>query len=268
MIDVKEKRRRTKRKFDESIEKNGCPVRPKETILDMSVSKLAKAKTQLNLEPSLRKTVMIVNTIRKIEEEIENGKGINVNDAMSIGHCAGRNTRSYPVEETTPFEKTTNSTEIVPVRMSMTLERRNEPFAYSESNSERFDNHRCMSFGVVKSDGLGEAGVFDLTKTSHQRKNKLMGKCSYNKLPDREAEINFGEIDISLYDFDATLSWSDGGEIQIACGDLEDNDNVYKTNTGLSALFRRCSDDLKFNKTSENSFTDDLDQIMQVLVGI
>ena len=262
MIDLKEKRRRSKRKFDESIEKNGCPVRPKETILDMSVSKLAKAKTRLNLEPSLRKTVMIVNTIRKIEEEIENGKGIDVNDAMSIGHCAELNTRPNPVE-VPPFEETT---EVVPVRMSMALER---PFAlYSERNSEKFEN-RCRSFGVsvLKSEGLQEAGMFDPTQTS-RRKNKFMSKCSYNKLPDLEAEINFSEIDISLYDFDATLSWSDGGGIQIACGDLEDNDTVYKTNTGLSALFRRCSDDLKFNKTAENSFTDDLDQIMQVLVGI
>lgn len=279
MIEVKERRRRTKRKLDESIENNGCPaVQPKETILDMSVSKLAKAKTRLNLEPSLRKTVMIVNTIRKIEQEIENGEGVNVNDAktaMSIDHCVVNEgkTKSSCLKVDT-FGGATECRDVVPVRMSMTLERRSEPFGYNENNSEKFSNrYNCRSYGVslAKYDQADET-LIDLTQTSHQLKKKLIGKCSttvpsYSQLPDLDGEINFSEIDISLYDFDATLSWSDGG-FQIACGEIDDNENVYKTNTGLSALFRRCSDDLKFNKTTDNSFTDDLDQIMQVLVGI
>lgn len=282
MIEVKDKRRRTKRKLDESIEKNGCPaVQPKETILDMSVSKLAKAKTRFNLEPSLRKTVMIVNTIRKIEQEIENGEGVNVNDsetAMSIDDCVVNEakTKSSSLKVGT-FGGATECRDVVPVRMSMTLERRSKPFGYNENNSEKFSNrYNCRSYGVslAKSDRPDE-NLIDLTQ-SHQVKRKLMGKCSstchktvpsYNEPSDLDGEINFSEIDISLYDFDATLSWSDGG-IQFACGELDDNENVYKTNTGLSALFRRCSDDLKFNKTTDNSFTDELDQIMQVLVGI
>lgn len=281
MIDLKDlkpqdKRRRSKRKF-QSVEGNGCTAQPKETILDMSVSKLAKAKTRMNLEPSLRKTVMIVNTIRKIEQEIENGK--DGDEVMYVDHCLTKGTCS----NTRPtscgaqiFEGSTNSTEVVPVRLSLSLEQRKESY-FCENNSEKLDN-RCRSFGVTlaKSNGAEETFI-DLTRTSANFKNKFIGKCSstcITTVPTRrdlpgleeEEEINFAEIDISLYDYDATLAWSEGGLQMASCGEFEDNN--YKTSTGLSALIRRCSDDLKLSKSTDNSFTDDLDQIMQVLVGI
>ena len=274
MIDVKEKPRRSKRKFHEAVEENGCPIQPKETILDMSVSKLAKAKTRLNLEPSLRKTVMIVNTIRKIEQEIENGKGVIAGEMRCFDRCMANGTcsdtkKSFKVPT---FEEPANSAEVLPVRLSLSVEKRNVP-SFSENNSETLNN-RYHSFNVTLA--KSDEAFIDLTQTSDDFKNKFMGKCSssvitsvpsHSELPDiEEAEINFAEIDISLYDFDGTL-WSEGG-LQISCGEFENNDKVYKTSNGLSAVIRRCSDDLKLNKTTDNSLTDDLDQIMQVLVGI
>lgn len=269
MIDLKEKPRRcSKRKFEE----NGR-VQPKETLLDMSVSKLAKAQTRLNLEPSLRKTVMIVNTIRKLEQEIEIGRTKTLNEANSFSHCLGR-TNSYPdtrPDDSTvyPLVDTQNSAESTQKSMDSPLDTRDGSFV-CENNSETLSN-RCPSstnVSIAKS-CPSDATFIDLAQSTEMKfKNRFAYSSSSitsMEVNSGACEINFAEVDISLYDFDTSVAWSEGG-LQIPC--VDDSDNFkYKPST-LSTFTKRCSDDFKLGKSTENTFADDLDQIMQVLVGI
>jgi hypothetical protein len=269
MIDLKEKpRRSSKRKFEE----NGR-VQPKETLLDMSVSKLAKAQTRVNLEPSLRKTVMIVNTIRKLEQEIEIGRTKTVNEANSFSLCSGR-TNNYSdtrPDDSTVFPKmgTQISTESTQKRLDLPLDTRERSFVCN-SNSETLNN-RCPSdanVSIAKSCPSDDTFIDLAQSTEMKFKNRFddSSSCFTTMEVDADAcEINFAEVDISLYDFDTSVAWPEGG-LHIPCGDDADS-LVYKAST-LSTFTNRCSDDLKLGKPTENTFADDLDQIMQVLVGI
>lgn len=269
MIDLKEKpRRSTKRKFEE----NGR-VQPKETLLDMSVSKLAKAQTRVNLEPSLRKTVMIVNTIRRLEQEIEIGRTKKLNDANSFSHCSGR-TNSYP--DTRPADSTVypsvatqKSTESAQKHLVSPLDTRSESFV-CESNSETHNN-RCpndANVSITKSCPSDDTFI-DLaqsTEMKFQNRFEDTSSCITSmEVSTTACEINFAEVDISLYDFDTSVPWSEGG-LQLPFAD--DSENTLYKPTALSTFTKRCSDDLKLGKPRENTFADDLDQIMQVLVGI
>jgi hypothetical protein len=265
MIDLKEKpRRSTKRKFEE----NGR-VQPKETLLDMSVSKLAKAQTRVNLEPSLRKTVMIVNTIRKLEQEIEIGRTKTSKEANSFSHCSGR-TNDYsdtrPSDSTVyPLVGTQNSTENAQKRLDSPLDTRNGSFVCETLNN------RCPSstnVSIVKSCPSDDTFIDLAQSTEMKFKNRFedSSTCITSmEVSANACEINFAEVDISLYDFDTSVAWTEGG-LQLPCGD--DTDNLNYKPTTLSTFTNRCSDDLKLGKPTENTFADDLDQIMQVLVGI
>lgn len=269
MIDLKEKpRRSSKRKFEE----NGR-VQPKETLLDMSVSKLAKAQRRVNLEPSLRKTVMIVNTIRKLEQEIENGRTKTLREA-NVSHCSPKTNNYSDTRRTdsTVFTcaGTRNSAESVQKRLDLPLETRDESFV-CENYSETFN--RCPVVTAIAKSCRSDDTFVDLAQSTEMKfKNRFEDSCASNsntsmpvEVTTVDCEINFAEVDISLYDFDTSMAWSEGG-LQLPC--VEDTDSQYKHCSPLSTFTSRCSDDLKLGKTTENSFTDDLDQIMQVLVGI
>lgn len=268
MIDLKEKpRRSSKRKFEE----NGR-VQPKETLLDMSVSKLAKAQTRVNLEPSLRKTVMIVNTIRRLEQEIEIGRTRKQNDANSFGHCLER-TNSYG--DTRPADSTIctslasqNCTGISEKGASSSLDTRKRSFV-CESNSETSSNRWSLNNTDTTKSCPSDVTFIDLAQSTEVKfENRF--EDSSNCITSMEVnggvcEINFAEVDISLYDFDTTLSLSEGG---LHLPSADDGDQLIHKPTILSTFTNRCSDDIKLGKTVECTFADDLDQIMQVLVGI
>ena len=271
MIDLKEKPRRTsKRKYEE----NGR-VQPKETLLDMSVSKLAKAQTRVNLEPSLRKTVMIVNTIRKLEQEIEIGRTKTLNEANSFRHCSERtnscsNTR--PDDSTVyPKVETQISSDCTQKLSGPSLDTRDGSFV-CDSNSETLNN-RCRSganVSIAKSCPSDDTFIDLAQSTEMKFQNRFdeSSNCFTSMEVDAAAaayEINFSEVDISLYDFDTSVAWIEGG-LQLPCGD--DPDSLIYKPSSLSTFSNRCSDDLKLAKPTENTFADDLDQIMQVLVGI
>ena len=274
MIELKEKpRRSSKRKFEE----NGR-VQPKETLLDMSVSKLAKAKTRVNLEPSLRKTVMIVNTIRKLEQEIEIGRTKKLSEANSLSHCSGRANSfvdTRPDDSTVyPFMGIQNSTENAQKRLDSPLDTRDEPFVcenYSETS-----NNRCPSSGgdtnvsIAKSCPSDDTFIDLAQSTEMKFENRFedSSNCVTSmEVSSSACEINFAEVDISLYDFDASVSWTEGG-LQLLPS-TDDSDSFISKPTTLSTFTKRCSDDLiKLGKPTESTFADDLDQIMQVLVGI
>lgn len=264
MIDLKEKPRRcTKRKFEE----NGR-IQPKETLLGMSVSKLAKAQTRVNLEPSLRKTVMIVNTIRKLEQEIEIGRTKTLNEASAFSHCSAK-TNNYP---DTRLEKNTvcslvgtqDYTEGFQKHLGSPLDTREETFV-CENNSETPD--RCPEESVAKSCTSDDTFIDLAQSTEMKFKNRF--EESSNSLASIEVsttacEINFAEVDISLYDFDASMVWQETGVQPY----VDENEHFLYKPAALSTFTKRCSDDLKLGKSTENTFADDLDQIMQVLVGI
>lgn len=273
MIDLKEKpRRSSKRKFEE----NGR-VQPKETLLDMSVSKLAKAQTRVNLEPSLRKTVMIVNTIRKLEQEIEIGRTKKLSEANSLSHCSSRTNSlvdTRPGDSTVyPFMGIQNSTESAQKCLDSPLDTRDEPFV-CENNSETSTN-RCPSGGVNANVSIAKScpsddTFIDLAQSTEMKfENRFEDSSSYitsMEVSTSACEINFAEVDISLYDFDASVSWTEGALQLLPSAD--DSDSFICKPTTLSTFTKRCSDDLKLGKPTETTFADDLDQIMQVLVGI
>lgn len=263
MIDLNEKPRRSfKRKFEENDRSQ-----PKETLLDISVSKLAKAHTKVNLEPSLRKTVMIVNTIRKLEYEIEIGRTKTPNHANSYRHCSRQTTSD---ENTRPVD----STVFTLVRTQISIEKEEESIKptldswkgefHLENNSETSKNRCSNNTKTIVKSCPSDDTFIDLAKSTEMKfKNRFDDAAvltSSNILTTAECEINFSEVDISLYDFD---SWSECGP-QIPS--IDDSEPVYTVRP--TTFYKRCSDDLKLEKSNETSLVDDLDQIMQVLVSI
>ncbi|XP_028409683.1 uncharacterized protein LOC114532390 [Dendronephthya gigantea] len=262
MIDLKEKPRRCiKRKFEE----NGR-IQPKETLLDMSVSKLAKAQTRVNLEPSLRKTVMIVNTIRKLEQEIEIGRTKTLKEASSFNHCSAKTNNYHDTrsEKNTVFSHvgTQDYTEGLQKLLGSPLDTREETFV-CENNSETHD--RCPEERVAKSCTSDDTFI-DLAQSTEMKFRNRFEESSNSlasiEVSNTACEINFAEVDISLYDYDASMVWQETG-MQVD----ETEQFLYKP-AALSTFTKRCSDDLKLGKSTDNTFADDLDQIMQVLVGI
>ena len=187
MIELKERRRRTKRKFSDPLndidnDEIGCTAagQPKETLLDMSVSKLAKAKTRVNLEPSLRKTVMIVNTIRKLERQLENNtKDITTfsePETLCDEHYVNSNTRAlcdtrnrdhdnignYSLPKP---EESVNSTEQKFTGLTLCSSKGNKQYACENNTSTDLpllDNSRYRSFGVEDA-----SSTFDLKRNGY-----------------------------------------------------------------------------------------------------
>jgi len=74
-------------------------------------------------------------------------------------------------------------------------------------------------------------------------------------------ELEFKDVDVSLYDFDVP-----NGSFPIDFDEFCSAWNLGSTSVAARSLPSRCSDSVKLERASEHTY-DELDQVMQILVG-
>lgn len=246
----------------------------RQTVFNISICKLQKSFTRP--EPLLFRTVLISNTLRLIEEDIReerrtlettvlsepsDGKTFDgvAERATLSGHNIGTRSRETSKSSLT-FEQELNilgdkmvkeleldmdKTNLNEVRAKGKLEVLvQNPSRSADSNNntssfeERERHERTITDEVIREFTCGSLLGLELTE-----------------------ELEFKDVDVSLYDFDVP-----NGSFPIDFDEFCSAWNLGSTSVAARSLPSRCSDSVKLERVSEHNF-DELDQVMQILVG-
>lgn len=246
----------------------------RQTVFNISICKLQKSFTRP--EPLLFRTVLISNTLRLIEEDIReerrtlettvlsepsDGKTFDgvAERATLSGHNIGTRSRETSKSSLT-FEQELNilgdkmvkeleldmdKTNLNEVRAKGKLEVLvQNPSRSADSNNntssfeERERHERTITDEVIREFTCGSLLGLELTE-----------------------ELEFKDVDVSLYDFDVP-----NGSFPIDFDEFCSAWNLGSTSVAARSLPSRCSDSVKLERVSEHAF-DELDQVMQILVG-
>lgn len=246
----------------------------RQTVFNISICKLQKSFTRP--EPLLFRTVLISNTLRLIEEDIReerrtlettvlsepsDGKTFDgvAERAILSGHNIGTRSRETSKSSLT-FEQELNilgdkmvkeleldmdKTNLNEVRAKGKLEVLvQNPSRSADSNNntssfeERERHERTITDEVIREFTCGSLLGLELTE-----------------------ELEFKDVDVSLYDFDVP-----NGSFPIDFDEFCSAWNLGSTSVAARSLPSRCSDSVKLERVSEHTF-DELDQVMQILVG-
>lgn len=246
----------------------------RQTVFNISICKLQKSFTRP--EPLLFRTVLISNTLRLIEEDIReerrtlettvlsepsDGKTFDgvAERATLSGHNIGTRSRETSKSSLT-FEQELNilgdkmvkeleldmdKTDLNEVRAKGKLEVLvQNPSRSADSNNntssfeERERHERTITDEVIREFTCGSLLGLELTE-----------------------ELEFKDVDVSLYDFDVP-----NGSFPIDFDEFCSAWNLGSTSVAARSLPSRCSDSVKLERVSEHTF-DELDQVMQILVG-
>lgn len=246
----------------------------RQTVFNISICKLQKSFTRP--EPVLFRTVLISNTLRLIEEDIReerrtlettvlsepsDGKTFDrvAERATLSGHNIGTRSRETSKSSLT-FEQELNilgdkmikeleldmdKTNLNEVRAKGKLEALvQNPSRSADSNNntssfeERERHQRTITDEVIREFTCGSLLGLELTE-----------------------ELEFKDVDVSLYDFDVP-----NGSFPIDFDEFCSAWNLGSTSVAARSLPSRCSDSLKLERVNEHTF-DELDQVMQILVG-
>ena len=258
----------------------------RQTVFNISICKLQKSFTRS--EPILCRTVLISNTLRLIEEdireerktlemtvvsELSDGQTRAVNDNSErlayVGHNIG--TRSREECETLKrsltfeqemnilgdkmvkelefdLEKSANSAQKIPAKAKSGPEGQQLSFAPdSNNNSSLLSDDNDQHHGKEVSYNAEEF-IREITCGS------LLGM-------ELTEELEFKDVDVSLYDFDVP-----NGSFPIDFDEFCTAWNLGSTSVATKSLSSRCSDSIKLERANDYAF-DELDQVMQILVG-
>lgn len=246
----------------------------RQTVFNISICKLQKSFTRP--EPLLFRTVLISNTLRLIEEDIReerrtlettvlsepsDGKTFDgvAERATLSGHNIGTRSRETSKSSLT-FEQELNilgDKMVKELELDMDKPNLNEvrakgklevlvqnPSRSADSNNntssfeERERHERTITDEVIREFTCGSLLGLELTE-----------------------ELEFKDVDVSLYDFDVP-----NGSFPIDFDEFCSAWNLGSTSVAARSLPSRCSDSVKLERVSEHTF-DELDQVMQILVG-
>lgn len=224
----------------------------RQTIFNISVCKLRK--NYCSGEPLLSKTVLIANTIRMIEEDMAEER-----------------------EQIAPFSTSTSSNENLGARIehdgrNLFAQRTSDSVSKPLDLMNFEEELNLLGDKIVRELGLDLsvrncerktriATCSDVTDTNNNASNERTGEserenvsCSSLLGLELTDELEFGDIDLSLYDFDSCGATALPLEVEELCAAW-----------GLAGtLTTRCSNSFKKERTVTE---DDLDQVMQILVG-
>lgn len=258
----------------------------RQTVFNISICKLQKSFTRP--EPVLCRTVLISNTLRLIEEDIREERRtleMTVVSELSDGQTPERavnnsderrvtfpghniSTRSREKFETSKsdltFEQELN---ILGDKMVKELE-----FDMEKSPSIAKELPEKARLDIVSSscaaDSNNNTSIVPGTEQRHERAvncntEDMIKEITCGSLLGLELteELEFKDVDVSLYDFDVP-----NGSFPIDFDEFCNAWNLGSTSVAARSLPSRCSDSLKLERTSDYAF-DELDQVMQILVG-
>ena len=250
----------------------------RQTVFNISICKLQKSFTRP--EPVLFRTVLISNTLRLIEEDIREERRTlettvlsEPSDGKTFVRAANRaepvtlsshniGTRSRETSKSSlTFEQELNilgdkmikeleldieKTNLNEVRAKGKLEapvQNPSRSADSNNNTSNFEERherteRTITDDVIREYTCGSLLGLELTEA-----------------------LEFKDVDVSLYDFDVP-----NGSFPIDFDEFCSAWNLGSTSVAARSLPSRCSDSVKLERTSEHTY-DELDQVMQILVG-
>lgn len=254
----------------------------RQTVFNISICKLQKSFTRP--EPVLFRTVLISNTLRLIEEDIReerrtlettvlsepsDGKTLNSVVNSSAERVTGHNigTRSRETHETSKspltFEQELN---ILGDKMIKELELDMDKTNLNEEPAKgRLESPAQNSSRSGGDSNNNTPSGFD---ERHERAincntDEMIREFTCGSLLGLELteELEFKDVDVSLYDFDVP-----NGSFPIDFDEFCSAWNLGSTSVATRSLPSRCSDSVKLERAIEHSF-DELDQVMQILVG-
>jgi len=228
----------------------------RQTVFNISLCKLRK--NYCNGEPMLSKTVLIANTIRLIELEMaeENGNtsyytttsssspsqeiGARIENNENIVAHKTRETFSKPLDLVNFEEELDLLGDKIVRELGLDLSK----------NYERKTTISCEELTDTNNNPSSERTV-----DSDLRDSSPTVSCSSLLGLELADELEFGDVDLSLYDFDSCGSTVLPFEVEELCAAW----------TGLTNALR-CSNSVKKERAVNENF-DELDQVMQILVG-
>lgn len=256
----------------------------RQTVFNISICKLQKSFTRP--EPVLFRTVLISNTLRLIEEDIReerrtlettvlsepsDGKTVDriVNRAERLT-LSGHNidTRSRESCETSKssltFEQELN---ILGDKMIKELE-----LDMDKTNLNEVPAKGKLEALVQNSSRSGDSNNNTSIMSGFEQRHERALNCNTDEVIreftcgsllglELTEELEFKDVDVSLYDFDVP-----SGSFPIDFDEFCSAWNLGSTNVATRSLPSRCSDSVKLERAIEHTF-DELDQVMQILVG-
>lgn len=255
----------------------------RQTVFNISICKLQKSFTRP--EPILCRTVLISNTLRLIEQDIREEQRTlemtvvsELSDGKTLERTANNNserltlvahnigTRSHEGFETSKssltfeqelnilgdkmvkelefvMDKSPNAAQEIPAKSKLELLGQNESRAADSNNNTSVvpglqKAVNCNSEDLVKEMTCGSLLGLELIE-----------------------ELEFKDVDVSLYDFDVS-----NGSFPIEFDEFCSAWNLGSTSVAARSLPSRCGDSLKLQRPNDYAF-DELDQVMQILVG-
>lgn len=244
MIDT----RASKRRLSDADKNERITLR--QMVLNMSMCKLQKHNGRK--EPSLLRSVIINNTVQQIEREMDDellaeyeNRQYRYNNEDIHMHADDFFSPSYPDKEQPSLHKQPT----VNTQISFTREETPSADAKKENKFGAIGDHRKNSLpeSNTPSKPMGYLSGFMWDSLSLPSLNTTGGPI----LESVEIGNNFTDVDISLYDFDNNF---------IAA-------NLQQSlNNGWQPFPKSCA--VEYDSRKPDSFFQELDQIMQVLVGM
>lgn len=254
----------------------------RQTVFNISICKLQKSFTRP--EPVLFRTVLISNTLRLIEEDIReerrtlettvlsepsDGKTLDrvVNSSAErvTGHNIGTRSRETYETPKSPltFEQELNILGDKMIKeLELDMDKTNLNEVPAKGRLEAPAQNSSRSGGDSNNN---TASGFD---ERHERAincntDEMIREFTCGSLLGLELteELEFKDVDVSLYDFDVP-----NGSFPIDFDEFCSAWNLGSTSVATRSLPSRCSDSIKFERAIEHTF-DELDQVMQILVG-
>ncbi|XP_072031640.1 LOW QUALITY PROTEIN: uncharacterized protein [Amphiura filiformis] len=292
-----------KRKHDalEEDEGKGCPApqaytMQRQSVLNISICKLKT--TRALIEPSLRRSVLICNTLRQIEQELraEGRYFDSTHLSMIIGNQYVEENTDKEISPATPTPNEGSANSGVP--NMLTCHRTSEVCAPIEclrkgelSASQTTDSLSrsvcgCSGCLAANNNRLSSATATISLMSNHQLTSKVHSLGSAEdatyKLPSKQnnsssfnglfntsdildADESFSDIDINIYDFDPNSS------VMLNPKPTSTADDWLKALMGdLTTTLNSSSNNDSSNQASNcrSDLVDELDQIMHVLVDV
>lgn len=250
----------------------------RQTVFNISICKLQKSFTRP--EPVLFRTVLISNTLRLIEEDIKEER--RTLETTVLSEPSDRKTFDRAVNRAEPVTLSdhnigTRSRETS--KSSLTFEQELNILGDKMIKELELDIEKT-NLNEVRTRGKLEAPVQNPSRSAdsnnntssfeerHERTERAITDdvireftCGSLLGLELTEELEFKDVDVSLYDFDVP-----NGSFPIDFDEFCSAWNLGSTSVAARSLPSRCSDSVKLERTSEHTY-DELDQVMQILVG-
>jgi len=250
----------------------------RQTVFNISICKLQKSFTRP--EPVLFRTVLISNTLRLIEEDIREERRtlettvlsepgdektfdrvVNRAEPVTLsGHNIGTRSRETSKSSLT-FEQELNILGDKMIKeLELDIEKANLNELRAKGKLEALLQNPSRS-----SDSNNNTSSFEERheRTERTITDDVIREFTCGSLLGLELteELEFKDVDVSLYDFDVP-----NGSFPIDFDEFCSAWNLGSTSVAARSLPSRCSDSVKLERASEHTY-DELDQVMQILVG-